>query len=107
MPAFAGHTAVAMNDPSRIIAGLRRATAVAIAEIDPSGRLCDANAGFLRLLSDAAGREGMPDVAGYFLSPGFARLVELSRSGREPAYDGLLTVGDPDGLSRTLRGTVS
>ena len=33
--------------------------------------------------------------------------MELSRSGREPAYDGLLTIGDPDGLSRSLRGTVS
>ena len=27
--------------------------------------------------------------------------------GREPAYDGLLTIGDPDGLSRSLRGAVS
>ena len=31
----------------------------------------------------------------------------MSRSGREPFYDGLLTIGDPTGRLRSLRGTVS
>lgn len=95
-----------MNDPTRIIAGLRRATAVALAEVDSSGFLNDANAGFLRLLPEAARSEGRPNVAKYFLSPGFFELVEMSRSGREPAYDGLLTIGDHDGVSWSLRGAV-
>ena len=72
-----------------------------------SGCLRDANAGFIRLLPAAVRHEGEPDVARYFLSPRFLQLVELSRSVREPFYDGLLTIGDPGGLSRTLRGTVS
>jgi len=96
-----------MTDPSLIIADLRRTTAVALAEIHPSGRLRDANAGFLRLLPEAVGRAVEPDVARYFLSPAFRELVDASRSGREPAYDGLLTIGDPDGRPRSLRGTVS
>jgi len=96
-----------MIDPPLIIVGLRRTTAVALAEIDPSGCLRDANAGFIRLLPEAVGLQGRPDIARYFLSPRFPQLVELSRSGREPSYDGLLTIGDPDGRTRSLRGTVS
>jgi diguanylate cyclase (GGDEF)-like protein len=96
-----------MIDPPLIIASLRRTTAIALAEIDPSGGLCDANAGFIRLLPEAVGHQGTPDIARYFLSPVFPQLVALSRSGREPSYDGLLTIGDPTGRSRSLRGTVS
>ncbi len=96
-----------MIDPPLIIAGLRRTTAVALAEIDQAGGLRDANAGFIRLLPEAVGCEGEPDIAHYFLSPTFPQLLELSRSGRETSYDGLLTIGDPYGRSWTLRGTVS
>jgi len=96
-----------MIDPPRILASLRGSTAVALAEIGPTGRLLDANAGFIRLLPEPAGCEGEPDIAHYFLSPTFPQLLELSRSRREPSYDGLLTIGDRDGRSRTLRGTVS
>ena len=96
-----------MIDPQLIIAGLRRTTAVALAEFDPSGCLVDANAGFIRLLPEAVANQGRPDIAHYFLSPRFPRLVEMSRSGREPFYDGLLTIGDPTGRLRSLRGTVS
>ena len=96
-----------MIDPPLTIAGLRRTTAVALAEIDPSGCLRDANAGFIRLLPEAVGLQGRPGIARYFLSPRFPQLVELSRSGREPSYEGLLTIGDPDGRTRSLRGTVS
>ncbi len=96
-----------MIDPPLIIANLRKTTAIALAEIEPCGRLLDANAGFIRLLPETVGREVKPDVARYFLSPGFTQLVELFRSGREPCFDGLLTIGDPDGRLRSLRGTVS
>jgi len=96
-----------MINPPLIIASLRMTTAVALAEIDPSGSLRDANAGFLRLLPEAVGHQNTPDIGRYFLSPTFPKLVELSRSGREPAYDGLLTIGDPTGRTRSLRGTMS
>nr|WP_303652939.1 GGDEF domain-containing protein [Paludisphaera mucosa] len=87
--------------------GLRRTLAVAIAEIEPSGRLHDANLGFLRLLPDAVAREPHPDVSGYLLSPSLPHLVECSQSEPHAAYEGLLTIGDPEGRVRTLRGAVS
>ena len=96
-----------MTDPPLIIAALRKMTAVALAEIDPSGCLRDANAGFIRLLPNAMSAELEPNVARYFLSPRFNQLVELSFSGRQPVYDGIITIGDGTGRSRSLRGTVS
>ena len=96
-----------MTDPSRILASLRGSTAVALAEIDPAGRLLDANAGFIRLLPESTEREALLDVACYLVSPTFPQLLELCRSGREPSYEGLLTIGDPIGRSRTLCGAVT
>jgi len=80
---------------------------VAIAEIDLSGLLLDASAGFLRLLP-AGGypAPGMP-VAPNLISPSFDRLIELASSGAETLYEGLMTLGDPTGKSRSLRGSVS
>ena len=63
-----------MSDPPRLIAGLRRVTAVAFAEIDPSGFLDDANAGFLRLLPEAVGARASPtsrDISFRPRSPGW------------------------------------
>ena len=59
-----------MIDPQLIIAGLRRTTAVALAEFDPSGCLVDANAGFIRLLPEAVANQGRPDIAPTFCHPG-------------------------------------
>ena len=80
---------------------------MAIAEIDLSGLLLDASAGFLRLLP-AGGypAPGMP-VAPNLISPSFDRLIELASSGAETLYEGLMTLGDPTGKSRSLRGSVS
>jgi len=96
-----------MIDPLPNFAYLKRTTAIALAVIDLSGFLCDANAGFIRLLPESEAHHGRPDVARYFLSPRFPQLLALSRSGREPSYDGLLTIGDPTGQIRSLQGTVS
>src|SRR5208337_5254530 len=49
---------------------------------------------------------GMP-VAPSLISPSFARLIELSSSGAETLYEGLMTLGDPTGKSRSFRGSVS
>ncbi len=96
-----------MIDPPMVMAVLKRTTAIALAEIEPSGRLRDANAGFMRLLPEDVGHDVEPDIARYFLSPDFLQLVELSHSGQEPIYDGLLTIGDPIGRVRSLRGTIT
>jgi len=90
-----------------MIDSLRRFTAVALAEVDTSGLLLDANAGFLRLL--AAGGEPTPgmQVAPCFLLPSFARLIELSRSQAQPFYEGPVTIGEITGKTRALRGSVS
>src|SRR5208337_5670288 len=45
-------------------------------------------------------------VAPSLISPSFARLIELSSSGAETLYEGLITLGDPTGKSRSLRGSV-
>ena len=96
-----------MIDPPLIMAALRRMTAVALADIDSSGFLHDANSGFLRLLPDPVAHAVEPHVADYFLAPRFATLVDISQSGQEPFYAGHFTIGDPDGLHRSLRGTLS
>src|SRR5271157_3742259 len=96
-----------MSQAQAMIDSLRAVTAVAIAEIDLSGLLVDANAGFLRLLP--AGGRPAPGIAVVpnLISPSFARLIELSGSGAETLYEGLMTLGDPTGKSRSLRGSVS
>ena len=91
----------------RSIDSLRAVTAVAIAEIDLSGLLLDANAGFLRLLPAGGDQASGIAVAPSFISPSFARLIELSSSGGDTLYEGLMTLGDPTGKSRSLRGSVS
>ncbi|HKM53487.1 MAG TPA: PAS domain-containing protein, partial [Isosphaeraceae bacterium] len=96
-----------MSQAHAMIDSLRAVTAVATAEIDLSGLLVDANAGFLRLLP--AGGRSAPGiaVAPSLISPSFARLIELSGSGAETLYEGLMTLGDPIGKSRSLHGSVS
>ena len=96
-----------MSQTQALIDLCRALTAVAIAEIDLSGRLLDANAGFLRLLP--AGGRPVPGiaVAPSLISPSFARLIDLSSSDAGTIYEGLMTLGEPIGQSCSLRGTVS
>ena len=86
---------------------LRTVTAVAVAEIDFSGLLIDANAGFLGLLPAGSHPGSEIPIAASFISPSFARLIELSRSGSATLHEGLVTLGDPFGKSCSLRGSVS
>lgn len=76
---------------------------VAAAILDSSGVLLGANAGFLRLLPG----EGEPsigdNVARFFIQPAFAALVAAADS-QSDGYRGLMTIGDYDGKTRTLRG---
>ncbi|MGA7495678.1 MAG: PAS domain S-box protein [Isosphaeraceae bacterium] len=96
-----------MSQAQAMIDSLRAVTAVAIAEIDLSGLLLDANAGFLRLLPARNHPAPGIAVAPSLISPSFARLIELSSSGAETLYEGLMTLGDPTGKSRSFRGSVS
>jgi len=96
-----------MSQAQAMIDSLRAVTAVAIAEIDLSGLLLDANAGFLRLLPARSHPAPGIAVAPSLISPSFAQLTELSSSGAETLYEGLMTLGDPTGKSRSFRGSVS
>ena len=96
-----------MSQAQAMIDSLRAVTAVAIAEIDLSGLLLDANAGYLRQLPARSHPAPGIAVAPSLISPSFARLIELSSSGAETLYEGLMTLGDPTGKSRSFRGSVS
>jgi len=96
-----------MSQAQSLIDALRKVTAVAIAEIDLSGLLVDANAGFLRLLPDGARAAPGIAVAPSFISPNFDRLIELSNTGVETLHEGVMILGDPTDRSRSLRGSVS
>ncbi len=96
-----------MTQVQAMIDSFRALTAVAIAEIDRSGLLLDANAGFLRLLPARDHPAPGIAVAPSLISPSFARLMELSSSGAETFYEGLMTLGDLLGQCRSLRGSVA
>lgn len=91
----------------RIAERLRDLTAVAAARFTREGILLDQNAGFARLLPGV--EPGEPrDLRDLFINPRFdtfaARRGEfLSGS----VYTGILTLGDADGVTRALRGTIS
>ncbi|MHA7834725.1 MAG: GGDEF domain-containing protein [Algiphilus sp.] len=77
---------------------------VALADVDESGALRWANAGFLLLLPEHL-REAMHlSAARYLLSPRWHELQQRARTGASPCYQGLLTIGDPDGQPQSLRG---
>ena len=96
-----------MKDNSGLIKSLRDVRAVAVGEVDDSGRLLDANEGFLRLLPAGVNPVSRTAVGFCFLSPSYERLIELAASGKESVYRGLLTLGEQIGKVRSLSGTVS
>jgi signal transduction histidine kinase len=80
--------------------------AVVTATVDESGTLLAANAGFLRLI----GLPELPAVAPradqYFLQPDFATLLRLQPDKQGMLHQGLLTIGEYAGQTRSLRATV-
>lgn len=90
---------------SPIPAYLRETTAIAIAEIDAGGVLRDANAGFRRLLPASAEEHGTTRAAPFLIQPPFATLIGGTPAA-EPVFRGLLTIGDPDDRTVSLRGCV-
>ena len=68
-----------MNQAQAMIDSRPAVMAVAIAEIDLSGKLVDANTGFLRLLPAGNGeRTAGSVVARYFVSPWFVLYILFS-----------------------------
>ncbi len=78
---------------------------VAVATLDLQGTVLKANQGFLRLMQPDGGAIGA-DATELFVQPSFATILGgwLDTSGL--IYNGLMTVGDPLGTLRTLRGRV-
>ncbi|MGE0874703.1 MAG: diguanylate cyclase [Burkholderiales bacterium] len=79
---------------------------IAAARLDAAGLLLEANAGFLRLLGDRASRAIGTNVAHFFIQPGYAALAAAATGDVTDGYQGLLTIGEVSGKTRTLRGRV-
>lgn len=80
--------------------------AVAAATLDESGNLIKANAGFLRIASLDGRPPASANVAPCFIQPDFATLAGSRGNVDGDLYLGLLTMGDPMGLTQTLRARV-
>jgi len=88
--------------------GLR---AVAAACLDASGVLVEANAGFLRLLDESAIAAHVAGPLGarvpaFFIQPAFSELVAAPADETGLVHEGLITVGNRDAVTRTLKGRV-
>jgi diguanylate cyclase (GGDEF)-like protein len=81
--------------------------AVVTATIDGDGRLLQANAGFRRLV----GANG-PDPIGtrvnrFFIQPAFSTLLNAPADASGLIHQGLLTLGEYDGITRTLSARIT
>lgn len=76
--------------------------AVAIADIDDTGHLLQANAGFRHLIALDESIDSGTLVDAYFIQPTFSHLIKAQAVNDAPVYQGLLTLGDYSGLTRTL-----
>lgn len=78
--------------------------AVATALVEADGRLIKGNVGFLRLL----GEHPTPpaNVVAYFIQPRWAELAAIHAPAEQPLYVGVLNIGAPDGVCRSLQGIV-
>jgi len=81
--------------------------AVAVAELDLQGTLLEANAGFRWLIAPAETGQPGTNVAHCFLQPTFAALAAMGAGAEGDVYRGLLTIGDFEGPTYSLRGVVT
>lgn len=82
---------------------LHELRAVAVALLDGEGRVLEANAGFRFTLTEP------PDgnhAAARFIEPSFARLLEMPADQHQVVYNGLITLGIGEGISRTFFGKI-
>jgi diguanylate cyclase (GGDEF)-like protein len=85
---------------------LQELASVAMVEIASDGTVREANRGFRRLLPQEAREVESINAAPYFLSPSLRQLTAMASSGDTPCYEGLMTLGDPNGETQSLRGRV-
>jgi diguanylate cyclase (GGDEF)-like protein len=83
-----------------------RLLSVAVATIGSDGALISANAGFLRAFGLATETCLGSPVGRFFIQPDFATLSNAAPGAGSEVYRGLLTVGDRNGTTRSLRGRV-
>ncbi|MCX5724828.1 MAG: GGDEF domain-containing protein [Nitrospirae bacterium] len=89
-----------------IAPGLELLFAVVAATLDENGTLVEANAGFLRIIR-VEGREPIgAHATRFFLQPDFATLTRAPAGPDGEIYQGLLTLGEYMGRSRSLRARV-
>ena len=79
---------------------------VATATLDEQGVLIAANAGFLRLAGLAGTSPAGTHVDRLFMQPDFAMLVRAQPDAAGQVHQGLLTLGEYTGPTRTLRASV-
>ena len=77
--------------------------AVAAATLDRDGRLLEANAGFRRLIDMGGTQSPGACVAHFFIQPDFATLARALGGTDREIHRGLLTLGDYQARSRSLR----
>jgi signal transduction histidine kinase len=73
--------------------------------VDTDGTLLEANAGFLRILGAGDAAPITANVSRYFVQPTLAALGNAPIQDDGTIYRGLLTVGEYEGMTRTLRAT--
>ena len=76
--------------------------AVAVATIDRTGLLIDANAGFLRLVYIEKLKPNTNHVDHFFIQPTFEMLINIKPGAEGEIYHGLLTIGEYMGQTRSL-----
>jgi hypothetical protein len=82
-------------------------TAVAAAIVHEDGTLVWANVGFRRLIASGLAATEGEQVAHCFIQPAWSALVKAAPSDAGVVYEGLLTLGDFEGSTYSLRGTIT
>ncbi|MBC7769896.1 MAG: GGDEF domain-containing protein [Phycisphaerales bacterium] len=85
---------------------LQNLRSVVAATLDHEGLVLAANAGFLNLVNVDAEHQACASVAHFFINPNFNTLGCAQWGGDGEVYCGLMTIGDPEGRTRSLRGRV-
>lgn len=78
----------------------------AFATLDPEGLLLSANTGFRRLISLDQASTAHCYVNRYFLQPTFTSIASYRPDNMGLVFSGLLTIGDPTELPRTLNSKI-
>lgn len=91
---------------ARFSSAIRELTAIAVARIDREGVVIEANRGFAYLMDlELEAIEGT-NAEGVFINPTFEDLRRAVSLAGTPVYEGILTVGDPQRMTRSVHASV-